>query len=88
VALSETDLRLMQHFYGLHLEYPFFGSRRLVTLMRRMGIEARHRKARTSPGNRQHKVYPYLLKDVAIVRQNQPAVENPAPAVHHLMCRF
>jgi putative transposase len=87
VPISKADLRLMRRLDELHLEYPFFGSRRLqvkldeeglsvgrrhlVTLMRRMGIEALYRKPRTSLGNRQHPVYPYLLKDLAIVRPNQ-----------------
>jgi len=85
--MSESELRLMRRIDELHLEFPFFGSRRLlvklredgfdvgrrhlVTLMRRMGIEALYRKPRTSIGNRQHKVYPYLLRDVAIERPNQ-----------------
>jgi putative transposase len=85
--ISEAALRLMRRIDELHLAFPFFGSRRLlvklreegfdlgrrhlVTLMRRMGIEALYRKPRTSLGNRQHKFYPYLLKDVAIVRPNQ-----------------
>lgn len=85
--VSEADLRLMRRIDELHLAFPFFGSRRLqvklredgfdvgrrhlVTLMRRMGIEALYRKPRTSLGKRQHKVYPYLLKDVAIERPNQ-----------------
>ena len=85
--MSEFDLRLMRRIDELHLAFAFFGSRRLlvklredgfdvgrrhlVTLMRRMGIEALYRKPRTSIGNRQHKVYPYLLKDVAIERPNQ-----------------
>jgi len=85
--VSEAELRLMRRIDELHLEFPFFGSRRLLvklredgfdvgrrhvaTLMRRMGIEAIYRKPRTSIGNRQHKVYPYLLKDLAIERPNQ-----------------
>jgi putative transposase len=36
-----------------------------------MGIEALYRKPRTSQPNRQHRIYPYLLKDVAIERPNQ-----------------
>jgi putative transposase len=43
----------------------------LATLMRRLGIEALHRKPRTSQPNRQHRIYPHLLKDVAIARPNQ-----------------
>ncbi len=85
--VSETDLRLMRRIDELHLAFPFFGSRRLrvklredgfdvgrchlATLMRRMGIEALYRKPRTSQPNRQHRIYPYLLKDVAIERPNQ-----------------
>jgi putative transposase len=87
MPIAETDLRLMRRIDQLHLEFPFFGSRRLrvklcedgfevgrrhlVTLMRHMGIEALYRKPRTSRGNRRHKVYPYLLKDMAITRPNQ-----------------
>ena len=85
--VSAGELRLMRRIDELHLEFPFFGSRKLllqlrgegfdlgrrhlVTLMRRMGIEALYRKPRTSVGNRQHKVYPYLLKDVNVERPNQ-----------------
>jgi putative transposase len=36
-----------------------------------MGIEAIYRKPRTSIANLAHRVYPYLLKDVAIERPNQ-----------------
>jgi putative transposase len=85
--IAQADLRLMRRIDELHLEFPFFGSRRLlvklredgfevgrrhlVTLMRRMGLEALYRKPRTSLGNRQHKVYPYLLREVVIARPNQ-----------------
>jgi putative transposase len=87
VPVSPADLHLMRRLDELHLEHPCFGSRRLVvllgregidvgrqhvrTLMRRMGIEAIYRKPRTSLANLVHRVYPYLLKDVAIERPNQ-----------------
>jgi putative transposase len=87
VPVSPADLHLMRRLDELHLEHPCFGSRRLVvllgregidvgrqhvrTLMRRMGIEAIYRKPRTSMANLAHRVYPYLLKDVAIERPNQ-----------------
>jgi putative transposase len=87
VPISEAELRLMRRVDELHLAYPFFGSRRLLvklreegfeigrrhvrTLMQRMGIEALYRKPRTSLGNQQHQVFPYLLQDVAIERPNQ-----------------
>ena len=87
VPLSELDLRLMRRLDELHLEHPCYGSRRLVvllrregveigrqhvrTLMQRMGMEAIYRKPRTSLGNQAHRIYPYLLRDVVIERPNQ-----------------
>ncbi len=87
VPLSADDQRLMRRIDELHLEHPFYGSRRLLvlvrqdgfdvgrlhvrTLMQRMGIEALYRKPRTSLGNQAHRIYPYLLKDVVIERPNQ-----------------
>lgn len=86
-AVPDTDLKLMRRIDELHLDYPFAGSRMLQgllkaeghdvgrlhvrTLMRKMGIEAIYRRPNTSkpaPGN---KVYPYLLKNLAITRPNQ-----------------
>jgi putative transposase len=86
-ATSPADLALMRRIDELHLEYPFFGSRRLAemlkrdgtpvgrqhvaTLMRRMGIEAIYCKKRTTIPGKGHKIYPYLLRDVTIDRPNQ-----------------
>ncbi|MFH1798354.1 MAG: IS3 family transposase [Candidatus Omnitrophota bacterium] len=47
------------------------GPKRVRRLMRLMGLEAIYPKPRTSIPNKQHKVYPYLLKDVAVTRPNQ-----------------
>ena len=85
--VSDADLALMRRIDALHLEYPFLGSRRLArmleregfavgrrhvaTLMRLMGLEAIYRKRRTSLPNKAHRIYPYLLRDVAIERPNQ-----------------
>jgi putative transposase len=85
--ISERDLRLMRRIDELHLEAPFYGSRKLAaqlrrdghdvgrrhvrTLMQRMGIEAIYRKPRTSIPARGAQVYPYLLNGVAIERPNQ-----------------
>jgi putative transposase len=85
--ISTADLTLMRRIDELHLAHPFFGSRRLArmlqragvavgrlhvaTLMRLMGIEAIYRKKRTSIRAPGHKIYPYLLRDVAIERPNQ-----------------
>lgn len=84
---SEADLALMRAIDELHLEYPFMGSRQLCrqllklghkvgrlhvrTLMKTMGIAALAPQPGTSQRNPQHKVYPYLLRKLAIVRSNQ-----------------
>ena len=84
---AEADLALMRIIDRLHLEYPFMGARMLrdqlnrrgfmvgrkhvATLMRTMGIEALYRRANTSKRHPGHKVYPYLLRGLAIERPNQ-----------------
>jgi len=86
-AVSDTDLAIMRHLDRLHLEFPFAGSRMLrgllaadgckigrrhvKTLMRRMGIEALYRRPRTTKPEPGHKIYPYLLRGMAITRPNQ-----------------
>tara|TARA_Y100000588_G_scaffold266617_1_gene281589 strand:- start:39 stop:869 length:831 start_codon:yes stop_codon:yes gene_type:complete len=44
---------------------------RVRRLMRLMGIQAIHPKPKTSLGNKEHKVYPYLLRNLTIDRPNQ-----------------
>src|SRR5262249_61650367 len=44
--------------------------KRVVRLMRLMGLEAIYPKPKLS-GGRKHKVYPYLLRDVTIDRADQ-----------------
>jgi putative transposase len=84
---SEGDLALMRRIDELHLEYPFAGSRMLrgmlkreghpigrkhvVTLMKKMGIEALYKKPNTSARHPAHRVYPYLLRNMEISRSNQ-----------------
>ena len=85
--LSDRDLGLMRRLDELHLQLPFYGSRKLtrelqkeghevgrrhvVTLMRRMGIEAIYRRPRTSIPAREATIRPYLLGNLAINRPNQ-----------------
>jgi putative transposase len=82
-----ADLAIMRRLDRLHLEFPFAGSRMLQgllvaegskigrrhvkTLMRRMGIEALYRRPRTTKPEPGHKIYPYLLRGLAITRPNQ-----------------
>ena len=85
--VPEADLKLMRRLDVLHLELPFAGSRMLrallasegskvgrrhvVTLMRRMGIEALYRRPRTTKPEPGHKIHPYLLRGLAIEKPNQ-----------------
>jgi putative transposase len=85
--VSLADLEIMQRLDRLHLEFPFAGSRMLrgllafqgykigrrhvKTLMRRMGIEALYRRPRTTKPVPGHKIYPYLLRGMEIMRPNQ-----------------
>src|SRR5947207_4745439 len=82
-----SDLALMRRIDELHLEHPFAGSRMLrgllnregypvgrkhvATLMRKMGIEALYQRPRTSGRDREHPVFPYLLRGLTIDRPNQ-----------------
>jgi len=49
------------------------GRKHVTTLMRKMGISAVYRQPKTSvPGNGpEHRVYPYLLKNLVSERANQ-----------------
>jgi len=47
------------------------GPKRVRRLMRLMGLEAIYPKPRTSIPNKQHEIYPYLLRDVEICHPNQ-----------------
>ena len=86
-AVDEEDLALMRLIDEIHLQYPFFGSRRIrdeledrghrvsrkriQRLMRRMGLQALYPRRRTSQPGKGHKIYPYLLRDLAIDHANQ-----------------
>ena len=85
--VSATDLEIMRRLDRLHLDFPFAGSRMLrgllaaegckigrrhvKTLMKRMGIEALYRRPRTTKPEPGHKIHPYLLRGMEIVRPNQ-----------------
>jgi len=85
--VTADDLALMRRIDELHMDYPFAGSRMMkglvrqegftagrlhvATLMKRMGIEALYRKPNTSKPAPGHKIYPYLLRGLAVTRPNQ-----------------
>ena len=85
--IDESDLffsRLIDEEYTRH---PFYGSRKMVVflktaghevnrkrvqgLMRKMGLAGMAPGPNTSRSHPEHKVYPYLLRGVSIVRPNQ-----------------
>jgi putative transposase len=86
-AVSEEDLKLMHRIDEMHLKRPFYGSRRIrdwlhgegndinrkkvQRLMRQMGITTLYPKKNTSRPGKGHKIYPYLLKGLAINQPNQ-----------------
>ena len=82
--VSEVELQLMRRIDELHLEFPFararmlarllrregikVGRRHVGTLMKRMGVEALYCKPNTSRRDRQHKIWPYLLRGMPVHR--------------------
>ena len=83
---SAETLALMRRIDKLFLKYPFYGARRMALhlrregvrvgrrraarLMRLMGLQAIYRAPRTSDPHPKHRVYPYLLRGLAIERPN------------------
>jgi putative transposase len=84
---SPENLALMRRLDELFLKHPFYGSRQMVRhlrregvrvgrhrvrrLMRLMGLAAIYQTPRTSTPHPDHRVYPYLLRDVAVTRPDQ-----------------
>jgi putative transposase len=84
---SPENLALMRRIDELFMKYPFYGSRQMARqlrregvrvgrhrvrrLMRLMGLAAIYQAPRTSARHPAHRIYPYLLKGVAIDRSNQ-----------------
>ena len=84
---NDNDLALIRRIDELFTAWPFLGSRRMAALlrtaghavnrkhvqrlMRRMGIAALGPKPRTTKPAPGHKIFPYLLRNLAIDRPNQ-----------------
>ena len=82
-----ADLAVMRRIDELHLDHPFAGSRmmrdllrgegtaigreRVASMMRQMGIEALYCRPNTSKPAPGHKIHPYLLRGLDVVRPNQ-----------------
>ena len=81
---SPENLALMRRIDELFLKCPFYGSRQLARhlrregipvgrhrvrrLMRLMGLAAIYQAPRTSTPHPAHRIYPYLLRDIAVER--------------------
>ncbi len=84
---SPQNLALMRRIDELFLNYPFYGSRQMVRhlwrdgvragrhrvrrLMRLMGLQAIYQAPRTTTRHPRHRVYPYLLKGLAVEQPHQ-----------------
>jgi putative transposase len=84
---SEKNLELMRLLDEQYMQTPFYGSRRMAwwlqeqgykvnrkriqRLLRLMGLEAVYPRPRTSDPNLEHRIYPYLLRNLAISKVNQ-----------------
>src|SRR3990167_5694096 len=85
--VDESDLLISRLIDEEYTKRPFYGSRKMVVflmqaghgvnrkrvqrLMRQMGLAGMAPGSNTSRAHPVHKVYPYLLRSVPIVRPNQ-----------------
>ena len=87
VVAREENLKLMRVIDEIYLKRPFYGSprmtdwlgdlgwvvneKRVARLMRVMGLQASVPGPHTSRPHPEHRIYPYLLRDLEIERPNQ-----------------
>lgn len=95
---SKEGALLMNEIREIWLRHSFYGYRRITKelqtigyrinkkrvqrLMQAMNIKALYPKPKTSIKNEEHKIYPYLLKEIAIVKPNQ-AWQVDVTYLHH-----
>lgn len=86
-GLKDEDLAILNRMDEIFTLHPYYGTRRMVHVLRSeghivgrkkirrcyqvLGIEAIYPKMNLSKRNQAHKVYPYLLTGLAITRPNQ-----------------
>ena len=87
VGPDEEELALMRRIDALHLEHPFYGSRKLAEVLRGEGFEVNRKRVqrlmrvmdlhaiapqpKTSEPAPEHPKYPYLLRGLRVDRVNQ-----------------
>ena len=86
-GITPDDQKILNRMDEIFTEYPYYGNRRMMHVLRAegimigrkrvrryyqiLGIEAIYPKMNLSKRNQAHKVYPYLLRGLAITRVNQ-----------------
>lgn len=86
-ALAVDDVELLNMIRDVWTRYPFYGYRRITKELKASGLNVNRKRVQrlmgvggiqaiypgpnTSRRNKQHAVYPYLLKDIEITRPNQ-----------------
>lgn len=89
---SDEDIKLLNTIDKIHTKYPYYGVRRVVKLLKRvgfgvgrklvkkafefMGIKALYPKPKTTIANKEHKKYPYLLSEFKN-ENNQVIIDSP-----------
>ena len=84
IGLSEEDQRTLDEMDKIYMDFPTYGSRRMSrelkrrgfkvgrlrarSLMRILGVEAIYPRKRLTFPDKEHQIYPYLLRDVRIDR--------------------
>lgn len=89
---SDEDLKMLNVIDLIHTRYPYYGTRRIVDVLKRLGIEvgrklvksamefmgirALYPKTHTTIANKEHKKYPYLLNEFKN-DNNQVIIDTP-----------
>lgn len=89
---SDKDIKLLNTIDKIHTKHPYYGVRRVVKLLKRvgfdvgrkltrkafayMGIKALYPKPKTTIANKEHKKYPYLLNEFKN-DNNQVIIDSP-----------
>ena len=87
IGLRPHELQILNRMDEIFTDHPYYGNRRMMHVLRAegyivgrkkvrryyqiLGIEAIYPKMNLSKRNQAHKVYPYLLRDLEIMRPNQ-----------------
>jgi len=71
VGEDAYNLMLMRLIDEKFIKRPFYGVPRMTASLRVMGLEAIYPRPRLSANGPDHKVYPYILKEVTVDRPDQ-----------------